>query len=123
MASLWQWVSYDRHRSELWALSLARRVPYLAMLPIGMVVVFWWVFAPLPIVLPALLLLENLTPFDGALLALLGIPAVVLLLLAAPWFFDWYAIAIGLMLGRPASAIAKQQALADAIQAYCAKVW
>ncbi|MBB2788084.1 UNVERIFIED_ORG: hypothetical protein GGD43_003298, partial [Rhizobium esperanzae] len=93
----------------------------LAMLPIGFVLGFWWVIAPLPIVLPIILLLESLGHFGTIVLAFLGIPAFVVLLLAAPWFFGWYGIAASLMFGRFTTAKAKEKALAESIHAYRTK--
>ncbi|MBB3643883.1 putative RND superfamily exporter protein [Rhizobium sp. BK619] len=119
MSKFWHRITYYRHRSELWALGLAMKVPLLAMLPIGIVLGFWWVIAPLPIVFPIILLLENLGHFGA--MAFLGIPASLVLLLAAPWFFGWYGIAVCLMFGRFTSARAKEKALAESIHAYRAK--
>ncbi|RWX10372.1 hypothetical protein EHI42_25780 [Rhizobium hidalgonense] len=127
MSKFWHRITYYRHRSELWALGLAMEVPLLAMLPIGFVLGFWWVIAPLPIVFPIILLLKDLGRFGA--LAFLGIPASLVLLpaaplvllLAAPWFFGWYGIAVSLMFGRFTSARAKEKALAESIHAYRAK--
>ncbi|WP_245441402.1 hypothetical protein [Rhizobium phaseoli] len=121
MSIFWHRITYYRHRSELWALGLAMQVPLLAMLPIGFVLGFWWVIAPLPIVVPIILLLESLGHFGTIVLAFLGIPAFVVLLLAAPWFFGWYGIAASLMFGRFTTAKAKEKALAESIHAYRTK--
>ncbi|MDK1377241.1 MULTISPECIES: hypothetical protein [unclassified Sinorhizobium] len=121
MSKFWHRITYYRHRSELWALGLAMQVPLLAMLPIGIVLGFWWVIAPLPIVLPIILLLESLGHFGAIVLGFLGIPALVVLLLAAPWFFGWYGIAASLMFGRFTTAKAKEKALAESIHAYRTK--
>ncbi|OOG74051.1 hypothetical protein B0E45_06280 [Sinorhizobium sp. A49] len=118
MSKFWRRITYYRHRSELWALGLAMQVPVLAMLPIVSVLGFWWVIAPLPIVLPIILLLENLGHFGLMVFAFLAIPALVVLLLAAPWFFGWYGIAASLMFGRFTTAKAKEKALAESIHAY-----
>ncbi|MBY5337267.1 hypothetical protein HFO99_25760 [Rhizobium leguminosarum] len=117
MGKLWQRITYCRHRSELWALALAKRAPCLAMLPIGIVVLFWWVIAPLPILFP-ILLLQNLGKLGELMLALFSIPALVVLGFALPWFSGWYDIAAGLMLGRFTAANAKEKALAESIRAY-----
>lgn len=121
MGKFWHRITYYRHRSELWALGLAMQAPLLATLPIGIVLGFWWVIAPLPVVLPIFLLLQNLGHFGGIVLAVLGIPALVVLLLAAPWFFGWYGIAASLMFGRFTAARAKEKALAESIHAYRTK--
>ena len=121
MTKFWRRITYYRHRSELLALGLAMQVPLLATLPIGIVLVFWWVVAPLPVVLPIILLLENLGHFGTMVLAILGIPAFVVLSLAAPWFFGWYGIAVSLMFGRFTTAKAKEKALAESIHAYRTK--
>ncbi|MBY5351750.1 hypothetical protein HFO96_31545 [Rhizobium leguminosarum] len=118
MGKVWQRITYCRHRSELWALALAKRAPCLAMIPIGFVVCFWWGVAPSMIVFPIVLLLENLGQLREMILALLSIPALVVLGFALPWFCGWYDIAAGLMLGRFTAANAKEKALAESIRAY-----
>ncbi|ARQ11024.1 hypothetical protein NXC12_CH03031 [Rhizobium etli] len=118
MGKLWQRITYYRHRSELWALGLAKQAPRLAMLPIGIVLGFWWVIAPLPVLFPIILLFQNFGPLGGIILA---IPAFVVLLLATPWFFGWYGIAVSLMFGRFTAARAKEKALVESIRAYRVK--
>ncbi|MGO7537851.1 hypothetical protein ACC680_04565 [Rhizobium ruizarguesonis] len=118
MGKLWQRITYYRHRSELWALALAKRAPCLAMLPIGFIVCFWWVVAPSLILFPIILLLENLGQLREMILALFSIPALVVLGFVLPWFSGWYDIAVGLMLGRFTAASAKEKALAESIHAY-----
>ncbi|WP_034850815.1 hypothetical protein [Sinorhizobium sojae] len=115
MGKLWQRITYYRHRSELWAIGLAKQVPCLAALPIAMVLCFWWVIAPLPVLLPFILLLQALGPLGGTVL---GLVALMVLLLAAPWFFGWYGIAVGLTFGRFTAAGAKEKALVESIHAY-----
>lgn len=121
MSKFWHGITYYRHRSELWALGLAMQVPLLAMLPIGIVMGFWWVIAPLPLVLTIFLMLENLGHFGAIILAILVIPLLVVLSLSAPWFFEWYGIATSLMFGRFTTAKAKEKALAESIHAYRTK--
>ncbi|MBB3137773.1 hypothetical protein FHS26_005541 [Rhizobium pisi] len=121
LVKFWQLITCYRHRSELWALRLAMQVPFLAMLPIAFIVIFWWCIAPLPVVLPIILLLENLGQFGGIVLAILAMPALLVLVLVAPWFFGWYGIAASLMFGRSTAARAREKALAEAIQGYRAK--
>ncbi|MBX5170354.1 hypothetical protein HJB84_10810 [Rhizobium sp. NZLR1b] len=121
MSKFWHRITYFRHRSELWALGLAMRVPVLAMLPIGILLGFWWVIAPLPIVLPIILLLDSLGHFGTMVSAVFGIPVLVALFLATPWFFGWYGIAASLMFGRFTTAKAKEKALAESIHAYRTK--
>ena len=123
MLRFWHRVTYYRHRSELWALTIAMRVPLLAMIPIAAILGFWWVLAPLPIVLPLYLLLDSLGLVGELILAVLGIPALWVLLLAAPWFFGWYGIGVGLMFGRTSAARAKERFLVEAIGAYRAKAF
>lgn len=121
MSKFWDGITYYRHRSELLALGLAMRVPLLAMLPIGIAMGFWWVIAPLPLVIPIYLLLANLGQFGAMILPILVIPVLVLLSLSASWFFEWYGIAASLMFGRFTSAKAKENALEVAIHAYQTK--
>nr|WP_064248017.1 hypothetical protein [Rhizobium leguminosarum]OAP93911.1 hypothetical protein A4U53_22735 [Rhizobium leguminosarum] len=118
MGKLWQRITYCRHRSELWALALAKRAPCLAIYPIGIVVLFWWGGAPSLIVFPIVLLLENLGKLGELMLALLAIPGLVVLGFALPWFSGWCDIAVGLMFGRFTAASAKEKALAESIHAY-----
>ncbi|MBY5412525.1 hypothetical protein HFO98_29630 [Rhizobium leguminosarum] len=122
MGKLWQRITYYRHRSELRALGLAKRAPCLAIYPIGVVVLFWWSVASLSmlcVVFPITLLLPHLGQLVGIILALLAIPALAVpLQLAAPWFFGWYGIAVGLMFGRFTAASAKEKALTESIHAY-----
>ncbi|MBW8787606.1 hypothetical protein HFO94_13545 [Rhizobium leguminosarum] len=117
MGKLWQRITYYRHRSELWALALAKRAPCLAIYPIGIVVLFWWVIAPLPILFP-ILLLQNLGKLGELMLALLAIPALVVLGFALPWFSSWCEIGTSLMFGRFMAANAKEKALTESIYAY-----
>ncbi|MBP2446930.1 hypothetical protein [Rhizobium leguminosarum] len=118
MNKLWQRITYCRHCSELWALGLAKRAPSLAIFPIAIVLLFWWGVAGLTVLLPTLLL-QNLGALGDIVLAALGISVVPMgLLLAAPWFFGWYGIAVSLMFGRFTSASAKEKALMESIRAY-----
>lgn len=123
MIRFWHRVTYHRHRSELWALTIARRVPLLAMIPIASLLGFWWVLAPLPIVLPLVLVSANLGLFGAVILALLGVVALLALLLAVPWVFGWYGIGVGLMFGRSTAAKAKEKVLVEAIGAYRTKAF
>ena len=118
MGKLWQRITYYRHRSELWALALAKWAPCLAMLPIGFIVCFWWVVAPSLIVFPIVRLLENLGKLGELMLALLAIPALVVLGFALPWFSSWCEIGTSLMFGRFTAANAKEKALTESIHAY-----
>ena len=119
MSKSWHWITYYRHRSELWALDLAMRVPLLATFPIFIILMLWGIIAPLPIVLSVFLLFENLGYFGTAILIVLGIPALLVgHVLVAPWFFGWYIIAASLMFGRFTAAKAKEKALLESIRAY-----
>ncbi|NNH65767.1 hypothetical protein [Rhizobium laguerreae] len=118
MGNLWQRITYYRHRSELWALALAKRAPCLAMIPIGFMLCFWWGIAPSLVLFPIILLLENSGQLGETILALFSIPALAVLWFALPWFSSWCGIAVGLMLGRFTAASAKEKALAESIHAY-----
>ncbi len=119
LGKLWRWITYHRHRSELWALGLAMKEPVLAIFPILTTVGFWWGLIALFVILPTMLLLEVLGRTGRLILAVLGIPALVALLaVVATWFFRWYFIAAGLMFGRRAMAQVKEKALLETIQAY-----
>lgn len=100
MHSLWRKITYYRHRSELGALGVAKEVPFLAILPIGAVLGFWWCFAPLPIILPIFLMFQLLGSFgEEIFFAIFSIPTLVVLFFATPWAFRWYWIAAGMMFG------------------------
>lgn len=86
MGKIWQKITYYRHRSELFALRLALRVPLLAPLLIGAMLHFWWCVAPLPILIPVVLVSENLGPL-GPMVA--GMSALAMLFFALPWFSGW----------------------------------
>ncbi|NNH60392.1 hypothetical protein HLI01_27075 [Rhizobium laguerreae] len=118
MGKLWQRITYYRHRSELWALALAKRGPRLSIYPIGFMLCFWWGIAPSLILFPIILLLENSGQLGETILALLSIPALVVLWFALPWFSSWCDIVVGLMVGRFTAASAKEKALAESIHAY-----
>ncbi|AHG49603.1 hypothetical protein RLEG12_01655 (plasmid) [Rhizobium leguminosarum bv. trifolii CB782] len=115
MGKIWQKITYYCHRSELFALRLALRVPLLAPLLTGAMLHFWWCVAPLPILIPVVLVSENLGPL-GPMVA--GMSALAMLFFALPWFSGWCSIAAGVMFGRTAAARAKEEALAGAIRAY-----
>lgn len=122
MRRFWRWITYYRHRSELWGLGVAMRVPLLAMFPIGIVLGLWWAVAALPVVLSIVVLSENLGHAGQIVLALLAVPALLVLLsVVATWFFGWYFIAAALMLGRFTSARAKEKALTEWVDAYRAR--
>jgi hypothetical protein len=93
------------------------------MIPIASILGFWWVLAPLPIVLPLVLVSANLGLFGAVILALLGVVALLALLLAVPWVFGWYGIGVGLMFGRSTAAKAKEKVLVEAIGAYRTKAF
>lgn len=123
MLRFWHRVTYYRHRSELWALTIAMRLPLIAIFPIASILGFWWVLATLPIALPLGFLIDNLGLVGEVILAILGIPALWVLLLAAPWFFGWYGIGVSLMFGRTSAARAKERFLVEAIGTYRAKAF
>jgi hypothetical protein len=117
-------ITASRLRSELWALDLAFRVKPLSIFPIFATVGFWWFAAALFALVPGLvgMVLWQLDTgplrlFGGALHLAASVGALILLCLAAPWFFRWYFIAVTLMLGRPAMAERKRAALLAAIAA------
>jgi hypothetical protein len=120
--SIWQRVTRLRHRSELFALRIARRVPLLAIFPIFATCMFWWLAACL---IPAIVLLASmvlsgsgasvLSVLGLTLQALIAIPAFVAIIFAAPWFFGWYLVACGLMFGRTRAADAKEAVLMAAM--------
>jgi hypothetical protein len=116
MGKFWHWITYHRHRSELWGLRLAMRYPLLAMHSVGIIMILWWFLASMPLIILALILGH----FIGLLasFALFGIPILILLSFVAPWFFGWYWIACGLMLGRTKNAATKEKFLTGSIAAY-----
>ena len=120
----WRRSTLRRHRSELRALRLARKLGPLAIFPIFLTIAFWWLVLGLPCLvvgIPALSLTESAHPIHrlvgGALFLPVSIYAIAILCVAAPWFFHWYFIAAGLMLGRDAMADRKEAELIAAIGA------
>ena len=120
-AAAWRKITLRRHRSELWALDLALRWKPLALYPIFATVSAWWFALCLPAALPGLAglaLVQSGHPLLGAALYLpASVYALVVLCMAAPWFFRWYVIAVALMFGRPAMAYRKRAKLVAAIAA------
>lgn len=114
----WRKLTRRRHESELRALRTARAFAPLAIFPIFLTVGFWWFALCIPSLVPYVIG-RFLSDFDSgttkvigyALLVLTHVYAFIALCLTAPWFFRWYFIAAGLMLGRTATADRKQAEL------------
>ncbi len=105
MSGLRQSVQLAFARHELWAIETAMRFPFFAIF----IHATLWVWG-LPAV-PVLLLLFVITEgsiLGAAIMMVIGIPLLVSL---CPWFFPWYFICAGLMLGRPAMAQRKRESV------------
>lgn len=118
LLTLWRWITLRRHRSELQALGMARRLGPLAMLPISIILGFWWLALNLPamlVAIPAISLMysteQTRRVIGGALYVPLSFYAIWVLCFAAPWLFRWYFVAVGLTFGRPAMADRKEAEL------------
>lgn len=121
---IWRRINHRRHQSDLMALWLARRMSVLAIFPIFINLALWWFALALPCIvlgIPALTLMEHdvaaFRLIGGALYGLTSVYAVIILIAAAPWFFGWYFIAVGLMFGRSGMADQKEAGLVAAISA------
>ncbi len=120
----WRKVTLARHRSELRALRLARRLGFLAIFPIALTVFFWWFALGIPLLvvfLPIMWLVDSSTGAMRVLGMLLMTPlsiAIFALLFGIfPWFFRWYAISVALMFGRKSMADRAEAELIAAIAA------
>lgn len=93
-------------RHELWALNMAERMPFLA---IFFAASLWIRAIPCVPVLVAYGFLMLKWPI------LTSVPSLVLGLafcfFVAPWFFRWYFLALGLMLGKTGMAATKRKQL------------
>jgi hypothetical protein len=122
--AIWHRITLRRHRSELWALDLAKKVGWLANLPISIMTMFWWFAFIIPVLASYLLghlLIVSGIPvakvFGYAILATASLYAIAALCVAAPWFFRWYFIAFGLTFERHGMADKKEAELVAAIAA------
>jgi hypothetical protein len=113
---IWRRITLYRHRSELIALRIANRVPFLAIVPIGAVCVFWWYVWCLPLV-PPLVVFASIPDLTGTVLMfLLILPIMAMLFFATPWFMTWCLTAIGMTVGKRQRADAMEQYLTDSIR-------
>ena len=119
----WGWITLLRHRSELRAIRIARSLRLLAIFPIFTTVVFWWFVFCLPAILvsiPSFSLMASPRPVEhllgGVLYGIATLYALPALFFAAPWFFRWYFIAVGLMFNRSSMADRKEDELVSAIR-------
>ncbi|WP_298938411.1 hypothetical protein [uncultured Ruegeria sp.] len=99
-------------RHEAWTLKAARRVPLLALFAFGTLWV--WFFLPMiPFGILVVVLLEKAGIFGAILSMVLGIGALAII---APWFFRWYFICAGLMIGRTNMAQLKEDDVSDRLE-------
>lgn len=116
LKGIWRRITFYRHRSELFALRIAKRAPLLAIVPIGVVCIFWWYVWCLPLV-PALVVFASIPGQTGTILMfLLILPIMAVLFFATPWFMTWCLTAIGMTFGRKERADAMEQYLTDSIR-------
>ena len=91
-------------RHEAWTLKTARRVPLFALF--AFMTLWVWLFVPMiPIGILSVFLLEKAGIFGAVVNIVLGIGGLAII---APWFFRWYFICAGLMLGRTKKAESKE---------------
>jgi hypothetical protein len=109
---LFHWIKLKFTRHEIWALKIARRVPFLVMLPVC-TLSLWFVLPTLPIVIMSVVLLES-----GGIFGQVFIPVVAAggLAIYVPWHFRWYFIGAGLMSGRTKMAQSKENELSDRLE-------
>lgn len=122
LRTIWRKITLRRHKGELAALRISRRLGPLAGFPIFLSVFFWWFTLNLPITVLGIVALSLMDSSEqgkvligGALYVPLSIYTLIVLCAAAPWFFRWYFIAVGLMFGRTAMADRKEAELLTAI--------
>jgi hypothetical protein len=127
----WRRITLRRHKIELGTLRFARWIWPMSVFPIFANLVAWWFLAVLPIMLiilsPMLAGIDLFDPVnsDGPVAVILRLfillatsaYGLVFTIVAAPWFFRWYFIAVGLMFGRTAMADRKEAELVAAIAA------
>ena len=119
---LWRKITLKRHKSELRALRFARRLGALAIFPISLTIAFWWFALIIPIlvlVIPATEMINSgsltVKVLGWAVFAPSSVFALIVVVIAAPWFFRWYFIAFELMFGRTGMADRKEAELITAI--------
>lgn len=108
---LWDGLTRYRHRSELMALRIAMRLPFAAVIPIGLVCCFWWYVWCLPFV-PPLAMFASIPGMTGTILMFaLILPIMAMLFFATPWFITWCLTAATLTFGNMRRAEAMEQHL------------
>lgn len=116
LQGMWRRITLYRHRSELMALRIAKRVPLLAIVPIGAVCLFWWYVWCLPFV-PPLMVFASVPGMPGTILMfLLILPIMAMLFFATPWFITWCLTALGMTFGKKERAEAMEQYLTERIR-------
>jgi hypothetical protein len=100
-------------RHEIWALQMARRIPFLSLFFASTL----WVWA-LPLVFVLLPLATAMTWASATqwlfvFHAINMIIGIIGLAIIAPWFFRWYFLCTGLMFGKTGMADAKAVDLAN----------
>lgn len=108
---LWNGLTRFRHRSELLALRIAVRLPFAAIIPIGLVCCFWWYVWCLPFV-PPLVIFANIPGTTGTVLTFaLVLPLLAMLFFAGPWFINWCLTAVTMTFGNMTRAEAMERYL------------
>lgn len=122
LKDLWRKITLKRHTSELRALRLARFFWVFAGFPIFLTIGFWWFALNLPFILiatPTIMLMNSdmhaQRIVGWAMFVPVSFYSIIVLVAAAPWFFRWYFIAVGLMFGRTTMADRKEAELIAAI--------
>ncbi|WP_299506631.1 hypothetical protein [uncultured Roseobacter sp.] len=106
------WIKLQFTRHEAWTLKAARRVPLFALFAFGTLWV--WLFLPMiPFGILSVFLLEKAGVLGAIVNMVLGIGALAII---APWFFRWYFICAGLMLGRTKMAQSKEDDVSDRLE-------
>jgi len=106
------WIKLKFTRHEIWALKVARTVPFFAVFAFG--TLWLWFFLPMiPIATLSLFLIFNTGVFGAVFNMVLGLGIMAFL---APWFFRWYFICLGLFFGSTQMAQSKEKELLDRLE-------
>ncbi len=96
-------LQFTRH--EAWALKAARKAPLFALFAVATLCV--WLVLPMFLLGILLFILLEKAGILGAIICM--VLGIVCLAIIAPWFFRWYFICAGLMIGRTRMADIKEE--------------
>lgn len=106
------WIELRFARHEAWTLKAARRVPLFGLF--AFMTLWVWFFLPMtPIGILSVFLLEKTGILGAIVNMVVGIGGVAVV---APWFFRWYFICAGLMIGRTKMAQSKENEISGRLK-------